>query len=114
MKKNLPTFLGIGAQKAGTTWLYKKLVQHPEIWIPPKKELHFFDNSSHYLKANPLARVFSSTPSQRKRMMHETKKIGKYLLELRLLTAKWSIQLKDEIYLFTPFKRLVNLGLPKE
>ena len=38
-----PDFLCIGAQKAGTSWLYKNLRQHPEIWLPPKKEIHYFD-----------------------------------------------------------------------
>lgn len=38
-----PQFLIIGAQKAGTTWLFKNLESHPEIWLPPEKELHFFD-----------------------------------------------------------------------
>ncbi len=44
-KKNLqhPTFVCIGAQKAGTTWLYDNLRQHPEVWLPPVKELHFFN-----------------------------------------------------------------------
>jgi len=39
---NLPHFLGIGAQKAGTTWLYSQLKQHPSIFMPAKKELRFF------------------------------------------------------------------------
>jgi len=38
----LPKFLCIGAQKAGTTWLYEQLSQHPDIWLPPLKELHYF------------------------------------------------------------------------
>lgn len=38
-----PHFLGIGAQKAGTTWLYQSLSRHPEIWMPKEKELHYFD-----------------------------------------------------------------------
>jgi hypothetical protein len=33
-------FLGIGAQKAGTTWLYELLRQHPEIGFPDGKESH--------------------------------------------------------------------------
>jgi hypothetical protein len=37
-----PDFIGIGAQKAGTTWLYRNLVNHPQIWIP-RKEVHYFD-----------------------------------------------------------------------
>lgn len=36
-------FLGIGAQKAGTTWLYEKLRLHPEIDFPAGKEVHFWD-----------------------------------------------------------------------
>jgi len=40
----LPHFLCIGAQKAGTTWLYQRLAEHPEIWLPPVKELHYFDH----------------------------------------------------------------------
>jgi hypothetical protein len=40
---NLPDFLCIGAQKAGTSWLYKVLQEHPQIFMPPIKELHFFD-----------------------------------------------------------------------
>lgn len=38
-----PDFLGIGVQKAGTTWLYGNLRRHPGIWLPPIKELHYFD-----------------------------------------------------------------------
>lgn len=38
-----PDFLVIGAQKAGTTWLWKQLRTHPQVRIPPKKEIHFFD-----------------------------------------------------------------------
>jgi hypothetical protein len=38
-----PDFIGIGAQKAGTTWLHRNLQAHPEIWMPTEKELHYFD-----------------------------------------------------------------------
>jgi len=34
-------FIGIGAQKSGTSWLYACLYEHPEI-CAPIKELHFF------------------------------------------------------------------------
>lgn len=40
----MPTFLGIGAQKSGTTWLHARLNEHPEIYVPhARKEIHFFD-----------------------------------------------------------------------
>lgn len=38
----LPTFLVIGAQRAGTTALYDHLRQHPQIFMSPVKEPHFF------------------------------------------------------------------------
>jgi hypothetical protein len=36
-------FLGIGAQKAATTWIYEWLSRHPEIHFPAGKEIHFWD-----------------------------------------------------------------------
>lgn len=46
--KTFPHFLGIGAQKAGTSWLHECLKRHEEIWLPPEKELHYFDRSPAY------------------------------------------------------------------
>ena len=40
-----PDFICIGAQKAGTRWLYDQLAFHPAFWMPPVKELHFFDGA---------------------------------------------------------------------
>lgn len=42
----LPHFLGIGAQKAASTWLYRCLRAHPRLWLPPIKELHYFTHRS--------------------------------------------------------------------
>lgn len=39
-----PNFIICGAQKAGTTSLFHYMNPHPEIYMPAKKELHFFDN----------------------------------------------------------------------
>ena len=36
-------FLGIGAQKSGTTWLSEHLKPHPGVFIPEVKELHYWD-----------------------------------------------------------------------
>src|SRR5690242_18385540 len=38
-----PAFVGVGAQKSGTTWWSAALRDHPEISIATK-ELHFFDS----------------------------------------------------------------------
>jgi hypothetical protein len=39
-------FLGIGAQKAGTTWAYNWLGKHPGITFPLGKEVHFWNRPS--------------------------------------------------------------------
>ncbi|CAN0605590.1 unnamed protein product, partial [Ectocarpus sp. 12 AP-2014] len=38
-----PDFLCIGAQRAGTTWLHNRLLEHPDLYLPPEKELQFFN-----------------------------------------------------------------------
>jgi hypothetical protein len=50
-----PDFIGIGAQRAGTTWLHHHLSRHPDVWIPPVKEVHYFDRSPRYPTPNWLA-----------------------------------------------------------
>ncbi|MFC3629203.1 sulfotransferase family protein [Paracoccus angustae] len=39
-----PAALCIGAQKAGTSWLAQMLGQHPQVWIPPFKEVQYFNH----------------------------------------------------------------------
>jgi hypothetical protein len=39
-------FLVLGAQKCGTTWIHHVLSQHPQVFIPAAKELHFFNKAS--------------------------------------------------------------------
>ena len=38
----LPHFLGLGTQKGGTTSLQQLLEQHPGVYLPPCKEVHYF------------------------------------------------------------------------
>jgi hypothetical protein len=37
-----PNFLVIGAAKSGSTWLHICLSEHPEIFLPKAKEIHYF------------------------------------------------------------------------
>jgi hypothetical protein len=39
----LPNFVGIGAQRAATTWMHSCLKEHPQVFVPKEKELHFFN-----------------------------------------------------------------------
>lgn len=43
MSANGPDFMCVGMQKAGTGWLYDQLQHHPDFWMPPVKEIHYFD-----------------------------------------------------------------------
>ena len=43
-----PDFLGIGAQKAATRWLYYLLEAHPSVYMPPQKEIHYFDRPKEF------------------------------------------------------------------
>jgi Sulfotransferase domain len=40
-------FVGVGAQRSGTSWLYACLYEHPGI-CAPIKELHFFSRERNY------------------------------------------------------------------
>ena len=48
-----PDFLCVGAQKAGTSWLYRQLERHPDFWMPPVKELHYFDQLNRTKQFHP-------------------------------------------------------------
>ncbi len=45
-----PDFMIVGAQKAGTTWLWDKLKRHPGTSLPQKKEIHYFGGVENYAK----------------------------------------------------------------
>jgi hypothetical protein len=51
-----PHFIGIGAQKAGTTWLHRNLQVHPQIFMP-RKEVHYFDRKIDD-RSNAMSRLF--------------------------------------------------------
>ncbi len=39
----LPTFLYIGPDKSGSTWIHELLVRHPQVYVPNTKDMWFFD-----------------------------------------------------------------------
>jgi hypothetical protein len=47
LSRVLPSFLIVGAQKAGTTSLYYYLQQHPQILAASSTEVHYFDYKFH-------------------------------------------------------------------
>lgn len=55
--KLAPHFVCIGAQKAGTQWLYDQAASHPDVWMPPIKELRYFYGRWPKARREALARL---------------------------------------------------------
>ncbi len=68
----VPNFLCIGAQRSGTTWLHANLQKHPEVWMPPIKEIHYFDKKE----------IFDSLP---------TFKLSSYKRKYRYYKKNWQV-----------------------
>jgi hypothetical protein len=89
-----PDFLCIGLHKGGTTWLYQQLAAHPDFWMPPVKELHYFDQ---------LGRVKrSSSPRLR------DERDLQFLENMKSLAAKPYIDLEHYAQLFEPKGALLS------
>lgn len=43
LSESQPDFLSIGSARCGSTWLAERLRRHSGVWIPPIKEIHYFD-----------------------------------------------------------------------
>ena len=56
-KRCIPSFLIVGAQKSGTSSLFSYLSAHPSIVPPIKKEIHFFDWYSKFIKGESFYRA---------------------------------------------------------
>jgi hypothetical protein len=46
----LPNFYILGAQKSGTSWLTSMLRQHPDIFIPRQKEMHYYNRPENFAR----------------------------------------------------------------
>ena len=93
--ENSPGFIGIGTQKAGTTWLYAQLSRHPFVWMPPIKELHFFDRSPKYPSPNglntasPLARIWKSNLYHKRQCRRILRSLPRCILSRRFGMIRW-------------------------
>jgi hypothetical protein len=59
----LPTFLGIGVQRGGTTWLHTLLASHPDVYMPTRrKEIRFFER--YYERGLDWYSTFFCSPEQ--------------------------------------------------
>ena len=59
----LPTFLGIGVPRGGTTWLHALLSSHPDVYMPTiRKEIRFFEK--YYERGLSWYETFFCPPEQ--------------------------------------------------
>jgi hypothetical protein len=49
-----PDFLCIGVARAATTWMFDRLSQHPDVFLPKRKEVHFLDEPRQQIKDHVL------------------------------------------------------------
>jgi hypothetical protein len=57
-----PDFIGIGAQRTGTSWLYACLYEHPGICMP-RKEINFFSRDRNWTRGfDWYERIFAECP----------------------------------------------------
>lgn len=52
-------FIGIGLAKTGSTWLYETFYLHPNVQMPPVKEIKYFYTKEYVGKANLFKNIFS-------------------------------------------------------
>ena len=99
-RSTAPDFFCIGAQKAGTGWLYEQLRSHPDFWMPPLKELHYFDRlwrSERKAERTQVAR--KDTRDERD---------IRFLEAMESLSAHAEIDLKGYTQLFAPKGALLS------
>lgn len=91
-------FIGIGATKAASTWLWSNLRQHPDVWMPPAKELHYFDRSLRYPSPSFLAsdrlgeRLFGRQEHNRYFRSAFAKAVGKSVLRRDMNELRWYLK----------------------
>lgn len=100
-----PDFICIGAQKAGTTWFDRMLRQHPDIWLPPTKEVHYFNRafeqrvntSNNDARKIDTARMNSILNSIR-RTLNSKQDLADQITEISLLSLIGAADPTDETY----------------
>lgn len=115
----LPDFLFIGPDKAGSSWMYEILQSHPQCFIPEAKDIYFF-NRYYYFGIDWYRNFFSpagATPVKMKgELSHDylfselaADRIQKHLPGVKLITC-----LRDPIdRTFSHYLYLVRSGLTR-
>ena len=100
---NKTMFIGIGAQKTGTTWLADYLSSHEQVCFSPIKELHYFNTK--YLNAN-FDKIFIKKLHQCVLNIEESTDKSR-IKKAQLLLKRLEMQANDKAYM-QYFNDLIN------
>jgi hypothetical protein len=71
-----PDLLIVGGQRCATTWLANVLRQHRNVWIPPIKELHYFDQQRKDADGKAFRRRYLG--HLKKRLKHNARRVLRF------------------------------------
>jgi hypothetical protein len=96
-------FIGVGAQKSATSWIFKCLSEHPDICMPLMKEIHFFSDDVKFNKGMDFYKNYFKS-------CKKNKIIGEYST-LYLSNESALLRIKDN---FPDVKIIISLRNPIE
>lgn len=103
----LVNFLICGTQKSGTSALESYLIDHPEICMAAKKEVHFFDKESFFLNGSPEYSQYHAyfSPKASHRVVGEATPIYTYWHEAPRRIWEYNPNMKLIVILRNPVDR---------
>lgn len=111
----LPNFLYIGPDKAGSSWLHDVLIEHPQIFMTPAKDLYFFDRyydkgvdwyAAHFARATAQHRVIGEVCQDYLFHPHAAERIATVLGR-----ARFMVTLRDPVdRAFSSYLYMLKMG----
>jgi hypothetical protein len=100
-------FLICGTQKGGTSALFNYLKEHPEICMADRKEVHFFDDESHFVNKNPDYSKYhlSFSPKHESQLVGEATPIYMYWHDAPRRIWEYNPNIKLIVLLRNPIER---------
>jgi len=92
LRRSAPDFLCIGAQKAGTTWLYRNLNTHPTLWLPKEKEIHYFDEKAQKAEGMGRRHPFNFVRVDRRWLKQLRRQCGRWRADPTLADLRWYLR----------------------
>lgn len=87
MSHKAPAFICIGPEKTGTTLLYSMLKEHPQVRLPPVKELRYWDEG-YNVPPHSISQVLTSHHWHYELLRKRLQKVLKSELK-RIVALRW-------------------------